>query len=185
MIFLKAQEQIQTPECREPGILLMSLVSYTWWSLLLEQFPYLVLSDFQMKCLSSWQICRETCEFSSGLEYSCQKWVCCFCQNIFLLHLELVTFQSQQSLHSQNMSLINVCTVFLQPVRDQIICKTLQRITSLVPSWASSVWFCSAQQIDSSCLKPEINWDVANCSGSSECKKRGIHLKKEEDFFVC
>lgn len=67
---------------------------------------------------------KERWEFSSGLEGSCQKLVCCFCQNVFLLHLESLMFQSQQSLHSQNMSLINVCRVFLEPVREQVICET-------------------------------------------------------------
>lgn len=66
----------------------------------------------------------DTCEFSSGSEYSCQKWVCCFCQNIFPLHLAVLTSKSQQSLLSPNMSLINVYTVFLQPGREQIICET-------------------------------------------------------------
>lgn len=49
--------------------------------------------------------------------------------------------------------------------------RDVRRITSLGPSWASSVWFCSVQPIDSSCLKQEINGDVANFSGSSGCRK--------------
>lgn len=113
---------------------------------------------------------KERCEFSSSLQGSCQKLVCCFCQNIFLLHLESLMFKSQQSLHSQNMPLINVCRVFLRPVREQIICETWG-ITSLVSSWTSSVWFCSVWPTDSSCLNLEINWDVSNFSGSSEWRK--------------
>lgn len=52
-------------------------------------------------------------------------------------------FQSQQSPHSQNMSLINVFTVFLQPVREQIVCETCEE----QPPWShrGPVQFGSAQ----------------------------------------
>lgn len=73
MIFLKAEEHIQTPECGEPVILLVTGILRLVKSFIkIVSVPSVKRLPNEMPIeLTSLYI--ETCKFSSGLEYSCQK----------------------------------------------------------------------------------------------------------------